>query len=293
MSCACLAAIASAMPAILWLRRLSSRTMSPGTSVGASICSTPAFAGAGGGTETLTIDRAVEHIGHADPGRAQAGNKRGQLPVTMREGSPQPQTACTSAIAARHVRGGPGLVDEDQAVGVERRLAADEHAPGLGYVRAILLGRVQGLFLSVRLWALRNRYTVLSPTVIPEAASALRISCRLKSGCWATSCRTRAPCSRNRERRSPPIARGRTWPSARQRCAQRMALLMLISNRVAAARAPPPSAMKPITRSLRSCEYGAGILPPMTWSSRTPANQQGPENPSLCTSTRSETALIH
>ena len=68
----------------------------------------------------------------------------------MRDGAPQPQAARTPAIASRHVRGGPGLVDEDQAIGIERRLAADEHAPGLGYVRAILLGRVQGLFLSVR-----------------------------------------------------------------------------------------------------------------------------------------------
>src|SRR3954452_20669956 len=182
-------------------------------------------------------------------------------------------------MAARHVRGGPSLVDEDQAIWVESGLAADEHASGLGDIRAVLLGRVEGLFLSVSLWAPRNRYTVLSPTVIPEAASALRISCRVKSGCWATNCSTFAPCSPDRERRSPPIARGRAWPSARQRCAQRMALLMLTSNRVAAARALPPSAMKPITRSLKSCEYGAGILPPTAWSSRSLANRQAPENP--------------
>ena len=60
----------------------------------------------------------------------------------MREGGPQPQAARTPAIAPRHGRGGPGLVDEDQAIGVERRLAADEHAPGLGDIRAVLLGRV-------------------------------------------------------------------------------------------------------------------------------------------------------
>ena len=62
--------------------------------------------------------------------------------MTVRDRSPQPQAARTPAIAARHVRGGPGLVDEDQAIGVERRLAADEHAPSLGYIRAVLLGRV-------------------------------------------------------------------------------------------------------------------------------------------------------
>src|SRR3954470_2227681 len=142
MSCAPLAAIASAMPATLWLRRLSSRTMSPGASVGASSCSTPAFAGAGAGAKTLAVDSAIEHVRHTDPGRVQAGNKRGQPPVTVRDRSPQPQTARTPAIAPRHVCGGPGLVDEDQALGIERRLAADEDAPSLGYIRAVLLGRV-------------------------------------------------------------------------------------------------------------------------------------------------------
>jgi hypothetical protein len=89
-------------------------------------------------------------------------------------------------------------------------LAADEHASGLGDIRAVLLGRMQGLFLSVTLWARRNRCTVLSPTVIPhETASALRISCKVKSGCRATSCSTFALCSLSRQRRSPPIARGR------------------------------------------------------------------------------------
>jgi hypothetical protein len=140
--------------------------------------------------------------------------------------------------------------------------------------------------LSVRLWAPRNRCTVLSPTVIPhEAASALPISRRVKSGCWATNCSPLAPCALNRERRSPPIGRGRAWPFVRQRRAQRVALLMLTSNRIAAPRALPPSAMKPITRSLKSCEYGAGISPPMASSSLSLANQQGTENPFLYVST--------
>ena len=64
-----------------------------------------------------------------------------------------------------------------------------------------------------------------------------------------------------------------------------MALLTLTSNRIAAARALPPSAIKPITRCLRSCEYGAGISPPMAWSSLSLDNQQGPENPFLYVST--------
>src|SRR3954469_10348516 len=128
MRCAPLAVIASAMPATLWLRRLSSRTMSPGASVGTSICSTPAFAGAGAGAKPLAVDGALEHIGRADPGRSQSSNQGGLLPVTVRDRRPQPQTARAPAITARHVRGGPGLVDEDQAIGIERGLVADEHA---------------------------------------------------------------------------------------------------------------------------------------------------------------------
>src|SRR3954463_5574302 len=170
------------------------------------------------GAKTLPVESTLEHIGYTDPGCSQSGDQGGQLPVTVRDRSPQPQTARTSAIAARHVRGGPSLVDEDQAIGIERRLAANNPAPGLGYIRPLLLGRVQGLFLSVNFWPARNRCTVLSPTVTPhEAASALRISCKVKSGCRATNCSTFARCSPNRERRSPPIARGRAWPSARQR----------------------------------------------------------------------------
>jgi hypothetical protein len=60
----------------------------------------------------------------------------------MRDAGPQPQTARTSTIASRHVGGGPGFVDEEQVIGVERWLAADEDAPGLDYIRAVLLGRV-------------------------------------------------------------------------------------------------------------------------------------------------------
>src|SRR3954454_4059628 len=159
--------------------------------------------------KTLAVNSALEHVGHTDPGRTQAGNGRGQLPVTVRDRSPQPQTARTSATAARHVGGRPRLVDEDQAIGIERRLAANEHAPGLGYIRPLLLGRVQGLFLSVNFWPARNRCTVLSPTVTPhEAASALRISCKVKSGCRATNCSTFARYCPTRERRSPPSRAG-------------------------------------------------------------------------------------
>jgi len=51
-------------------------------------------------------------------------------------------------VPARHVGGGPGLVEEDQMRRIERRLAPDEDPPFLGYVEAILLGGVKTLFLA-------------------------------------------------------------------------------------------------------------------------------------------------
>jgi hypothetical protein len=136
-------------------------------------------------------------------------------------------------------------------VGVKRRLAASEHASGLGDLRAVLLGRVPGLFLSVRLWAHRNRCAGLGPTVIPdETASALRISCRVKSGCRANQLQhPRAGLTQPGATIAAHPARACVAFSP-PALAQRRALLTLTSNRTAAARALPPSAMKPITRSL-------------------------------------------
>jgi hypothetical protein len=111
-------------------------------------------------------------------------------------------------MAARHIGGGPGFVDEDQAAGVERRLAANKNPPLLGYVGPILLGGVETLFLSVMFCALRNRHKLAIPMLIPRPARAPRISCNVRSGCRATSSTTTARCSGKRERRSPPIARG-------------------------------------------------------------------------------------
>src|SRR3954452_6304092 len=140
MSCAPLAAIASAMPATLWLRRLSSRTIVKQDDVARCQCGRQHLLDIG--AKALAVDRALEHIGRADPGRAQSSNQGGLLPVAVRDRSPQPQAARTPTIAPRHVCGGPRLVDEDQAGGVESRLAANEHAPGLGDISAVLLGRV-------------------------------------------------------------------------------------------------------------------------------------------------------
>src|SRR4028118_1346953 len=52
------------------------------------------------------------------------------------------------AVAPRHVGGGPGLVQEHQPGGIERRLLGRPGAPRLGYIRAVLLRRPDLPFLS-------------------------------------------------------------------------------------------------------------------------------------------------
>ena len=60
--------------------------------------------------------------------------------MSVRHRRQQPQSARRPAIASRHIGGGPSLIDEDQVVGIERGLAANEGPALLGYVGAILLG---------------------------------------------------------------------------------------------------------------------------------------------------------
>jgi len=43
----------------------------------------------------------------------------------VREAHPQPLTSGASPVAAGHVRRGPGLVDEDEALGFEIDLAVE------------------------------------------------------------------------------------------------------------------------------------------------------------------------
>src|SRR3954453_9658195 len=71
------------------------------------------------------IRKMTPFLAHSTPSRS----PRSLAKVSTNSGeahrSPQPQTARTSATAARHVGGRPRLVDEDQAIGIERRLAAN------------------------------------------------------------------------------------------------------------------------------------------------------------------------
>jgi hypothetical protein len=69
----------------------------------------------------------------------------------------QPLAARRPPVPARHVGGGPSLVDKDEALRVEIELSLEPVLAPLHDVRSILLAGVRGLFLRVILWRSRNR----------------------------------------------------------------------------------------------------------------------------------------
>ena len=62
----------------------------------------------------------------------------------------QPVAHRGPAIEPDHVGLGPGFIDEDQLARIQLRLVLAPLRPGLGYVRTILLGGPERLFLSDR-----------------------------------------------------------------------------------------------------------------------------------------------
>src|SRR3954454_10209917 len=86
------------------------------------------------------------------------------------------------AAPARHVGRGPGLVDEDEARGIEVELALEPGLAPLQDVGAVLLGRLRRLFLSVIRRRSKKRQSVPIPTPTPFSASAALISMSVMSG---------------------------------------------------------------------------------------------------------------
>jgi hypothetical protein len=64
----------------------------------------------------------------------------------MWDGRQEPQASGTSSEAPGHIGGGPCLVEKDQLLGIERRLAPDEQPTRLGDIRPVLLSGVQTFF---------------------------------------------------------------------------------------------------------------------------------------------------
>jgi len=62
---------------------------------------------------------------------------------------PQPFTPGRATVAAGHLGGGAGLIDKDQPLGIEVGLGVEPGLTTAQDIRAALLGRMPGLFLSV------------------------------------------------------------------------------------------------------------------------------------------------
>jgi hypothetical protein len=67
----------------------------------------------------------------------------------MRHTGPQSLPATASTVVAEHVRVGPGLINEHQAIGVEVELALEPGPAPAQDVGPVLLGGVERLFMRV------------------------------------------------------------------------------------------------------------------------------------------------
>lgn len=69
--------------------------------------------------------------------------------MAVREAHTQTLALRAAVMAAGHVGGGPRLVDEDQALGVEIELAVEPALTLPQDIGSVLFDRVRGLFLRV------------------------------------------------------------------------------------------------------------------------------------------------
>src|SRR4051794_37563138 len=149
----------------------------------------------------------------------------------MRHASPQPPTAQGPPVAPGHVGGSPGLVDEDQPLGIEVELALEPGRAPLANIRPVLLGGMRRLFLRVILCRRQKRQSALTLTCAPFWAKRAFNSGRVRSGTAASAAWIRSACaSVRRESRSPPCGLGRASPPARRIPCQRIALEALTPN---------------------------------------------------------------
>lgn len=96
--------------------------------------------------EQIAIDGSVDHPGRIDAVMAQGGDEGERLPVAVRDARIEPLSAQAPATQGRHVGLDPGLVDEDQALGVNLALMGLPARALERDVGAGLLGRQHRFF---------------------------------------------------------------------------------------------------------------------------------------------------
>jgi hypothetical protein len=98
------------------------------------------------GSKALAVDRAVEDPWGVDAIMAQRRHKGHCLPVAVRNLGFEPLAARRPTPQRRHIGVGPGLIDEDQALGRDPGLIFFPLLAPAGDVRAVLLAGKHGFF---------------------------------------------------------------------------------------------------------------------------------------------------
>src|SRR5690606_34201217 len=152
--------------------------------------------------EPVTVDRAIQHHRRDHAGHAQAGDQRGGLAVTMREAHSQALTPGAAPMTAGHVC---GLVDENQALGIQIDLTVEPVVALPQDVGPVLLDGMPSLFLRVMPRRAKKRCSPATEIASPASFKARRSSSSEMS--LRASQRARMSADRSstrRERMSPP-----------------------------------------------------------------------------------------
>jgi hypothetical protein len=96
------------------------------------------------GEEDRSIDRAVDDAGSDDAVGAQPGQEGHRRPAAVRDTPDQALTARRPTMRAGHIGLRPGLVDKDQALGINASLVASPAGALASDVWPLLLGGAQG-----------------------------------------------------------------------------------------------------------------------------------------------------
>ena len=128
--------------------------------------------------EELAVDGSLNAERRDEARRTHRPQEGRRLPAGVRNLRPQPASARAASVGPRHVGLGPGLVDEDDSIGIQRQLLGRPLPTRQDDVLAILLDGDQRLFFRVRRNARQARLSVMSETCHERSASAAACNSR-------------------------------------------------------------------------------------------------------------------
>ena len=185
--------------------------------------------------------------------------------MPMRHATAQAHAPRRPAVEPSHLGGGPRLIDENQAGGLEVELPLEPGASAPQDVRTVLLRRVRVLFLRVIRRRAKKRHRVESADATPRPARSSRSSASVMSGVVSTApgSQARAPlsdasaCRRPAARDAPtPAAAPATSSGSRWRCSPQTAPPPCGGS----SRRPPPPPPAPAGPPTSACPSPAGLL---------------------------------